>query len=168
MLSNNSRKAQLGMEYLGIYGWVLLFGLIIISILIFIMSGFNYQALNKKCLLFSMADCPNVYLYMPSGVNTLKINVTMRNSGPDKFTITELKIKPEHSDGTYGLEKTMISSPLTLEPGKEAIVNASDLQTRLTIGQYQKFVIEGKYKICKDSVCSNDMEFKGIIVEKIE
>ncbi|MCX8167074.1 MAG: hypothetical protein N3E37_04445 [Candidatus Micrarchaeota archaeon] len=170
MLVNEKTKAQIGMEYLGVYGWVILFGLIIMGILIFVMSGFNYQALNKKCLLFSMAECSNVYLYMPSGTNTLTINLTLRNAGPDAFKITELKIKPEHADGSFGLEQNMMGSATSIEllPGKQTQVNATNLQTRLVKGEYQKLVLNGKYQVCKDSTCSSDMDFKGVIVERIE
>ncbi len=167
-------KGQLSVEYMTLYGWVLLFGMLALGLLYFLSGSFRPAAFEAKCVIFSVVDCTEKYLKLESESPT-KVNVTIsiKNTGQDIINITRLEV---YSDPSNKVTLLPSSGHLTLSPyGSErlsGIVDSFAPGSETYNGGLLRLYLNGTYNVCTRKtgsvLCSNsEFVMSGEIVDRI-
>lgn len=162
---------QAGIEYLLLYGWVLLAALIAIGIIIFVSNFFSPEAMQQRCSIVSFFECSNVYIkQISTSPPQVELVLTLKNTGPDTFRLKNIEAS---SDGSSWVAMQLAGSstglPFDIPPGNESTFKGSSLHVSgdKSPGSMQRIYVKGIYNLCKYNVCSSDIELTGEIVEKI-
>lgn len=162
------KKGQAGLEYMTLYGWVLLFAMIAISIVIFVSTTINPAGLQQKCSMLSLLECTNSYVMLTSTSPTRQVtlSIDLKNTGPDTFKITRIEASEN------GVDWSSFSLPggvLELPPGNSSKITITGIKVsqQTEKGNMVRIFVKGKYMLCKYGKCSNDLDLTGEVIERV-
>lgn len=168
LIFKKTAKGQAAVEYMTLYGWVLLFAVIAAGIIMFVSGVFSPAALQQKCTMLSLLECTNSYAKLTSATvpKQVTLNIMLKNTGSDTFRITELKAS---GNGVDWIDFGLSATPLEMLPGNWSSMTAYAVPVPEEVEQSSmlRIFIKGKYNLCKFGKCSGELELNGEVVERV-